>query len=68
MIYGGRKQIADLCIEYGWLMNTQEQKVCRSKNDMPMQHAQFVEVETGSLIGSGQLVIRRMLRHNAIEA
>ena len=52
----------------GWLMNTQEQKVCRFQNDMPTQHAQWVVVETRPLRGSGQPVIRRMLRHNAIEA
>ena len=52
----------------GWLVNTQEQKVSRFKNDIPTQHAQWVEVETRSLTGSGQPVIRRMLRHNAIEA
>ena len=52
----------------GWLMNDQEGKVCSFKNDMPTQHAQWVEVETRSLTGSGQPVIRRMLRHNAIKA
>ena len=52
----------------GWLLSAQEQKVCRFKNDMPTQHAQWVEVETRSLTGGGQPVIRRMLRHNAIEA
>ena len=52
----------------GWLVNTQEQKVSRFKNDIPTQHAQWVKVETRSLTGSGQPVIRRMLRHNAIEA
>ena len=52
----------------GWMMNTQEQKVCRFQNDMPTQHAQWVVVETRPLRGSGQPVIRRMLRHNAIEA
>ena len=51
-----------------WLMNTQEQKVCRFKNDMPTQHAQWVVVETRPLRGGGQPVVRRMLRHNAIEA
>ncbi|KZR92553.1 hypothetical protein MITS9509_01002 [Synechococcus sp. MIT S9509] len=52
----------------GWLMNDQEQKVCRFRNDMPTQHAQWVVVETSPLRDSGQPVIRRMLRHNAIEA
>ena len=52
----------------GWLLSTQEQKVCRFKNDMPTQHAQWVVVETRSLRGGGQPVVRRMLRHNAIEA
>ena len=52
----------------GWLMNTQEQKVCRFQNDMPTQHAQWVVVETRPLRGGCQPVIRRMLSHNAIEA
>ena len=52
----------------GWLENIQEGKVCSFSNDMPTQHAQWVVVETRPLRGSGQPVIRRMLRHNAIEA
>ena len=52
----------------GWLMSAQEQKVCRFRNDMPTQHAQWVVVETRPLRGGGQPVVRRMLRHNAIEA
>ncbi|WP_369813414.1 DUF1651 domain-containing protein [Synechococcus sp. MIT S9509] len=52
----------------GWLMNDQEQKVCCFKNDMPTQYAQWVVVETRPLRGGGQPVVRRMLRHNAIEA
>ena len=52
----------------GWLLSTQEQKVCRFRNDMPTQHAQWVVVETRPLRGGGQPVVRRMLRHNAIEA
>ena len=52
----------------GWLMNDQEQKVCRFENDMPTQHAQWVVVETRPLRGGGQPVIRSMLPHNAIEA
>jgi len=54
--------------DVGWLMNDQEGKVCSFKNDMPTQHAQWVVVETRPLRGGGQPVIRRMLRHNAIEA
>ena len=50
------------------MLSTQEQKVCRFKNDMPTQHAQWVVVETRPLRGGGQPVVRRMLRHNAIEA
>ena len=49
-------------------MSTQEQKVCRFRNDMPTAHAQWVVVETRPLRGGGQSVVRRMLRHNAIEA
>ena len=52
----------------GWLMNAQQRKVCRFTNDMPSVHAQWVEVETRLILGGGQPVIRRLLRHNAIEA
>ena len=52
----------------GWLLNNQGQKVCSFKNDMSTQHAQWVIVETRPLRGGGQPVVRRMLRHNAIEA
>ena len=52
----------------GWLMNEIEGKVCRFANDMATAHAQWVEVETRQLHGGGQPVVRRMLRHNAIEA
>ena len=52
----------------GWLMNAQQGKVCRFENDMPSAHAEWVEVETRPLRGGGQPVVRRMLRHNAIEA
>ena len=51
-----------------WLMNDQEQKVCSFTNANPTAYAQWVVVETRPLRGSGQPVIRRMLRHNAIEA
>ena len=34
----------------------------------PTAHAQWVIVETRPLRGGGQPVVRRMLRHNAIEA
>ena len=37
----------------GWLVNTLEQKVSRFKNDIPTQHAQWVEVETRTLTGNG---------------
>ncbi|WP_413324787.1 DUF1651 domain-containing protein [Synechococcus sp. MIT S9503] len=52
----------------GWLVNDQQGKVCCFRNDMPTAHAQWVEVETRAMSGQGQSVIRRMLRHNAIEA
>ena len=35
---------------------------------MPTAHAKWVVVETRPLSGGGQPVVRRMLRHNAIEA
>ena len=52
----------------GWLWSEQEQKVCRFRNDMPTAHAQWIEIETRSLSGNGQPIVRRMLRHNAIDA
>ncbi|WP_115119129.1 DUF1651 domain-containing protein [Synechococcus sp. UW105] len=52
----------------GWLLSTEQQKVCRFRNDMPTAHAKWVVVETRPLRGGGEPVIRRMLRHNAIEA
>ena len=52
----------------GWLMSAGGQKVCWFRNDTPTAHAQWVVVETRSLHGAGQPVVRRMLRHNAIEA
>ena len=51
-----------------WRMNAQQGKVCRFDNDIPSAHAEWVEVETRPLRGGGQPVVRRMLRHNAIEA
>ena len=52
----------------GWLYNVQMRQVCRFPNDMPIAHAQWVEVETQSVSGQGHPVVRRMLRHTAIEA
>ena len=52
----------------GWLLNDQQGKVCNFTNANPNSHAQWVIVETRPLRGSGQPVVRRMLRHNAIEA
>ena len=52
----------------GWLVNDQEGKVCSFTNANPTAHAQWVVVETRPLRGGGQPVVRRMLRHNAIEA
>ena len=48
-------------------MNDQEGKVCSFTNANPTAHAQWVILETRSFRGSGQPVVRRMLRHNAIE-
>ena len=52
----------------GWLMNTEQGKACSFTNDSPTARAQWVIVETRPLRGGGQPVIRKMLRHNAIEA
>ena len=51
----------------GWLMNDQEQKLCSFTNANPTAHAQWVIVETRPLRGSGQPVVRRMLRQMSIE-
>ena len=52
----------------GWLLNDQQGKVSQFRKDNPTAYAQWVVVETRPLRGGGQPVIRRMLRHNAIEA
>ncbi len=51
----------------GWLISTQQEKICRFRNATPTAHAKWVEVETRPLRGNVQPVLRRMLRHNAIE-
>ena len=51
----------------GWLLNDQQGKVCSFTNANPTAHAQWVVIETRPLRGGGQPVVRRMLRHNAIE-
>ncbi len=51
----------------GWLLNAQEQKVVCFRNALASAHAKWVEVETRPLHGGGRPVVRRMLRHNAIE-
>jgi len=35
---------------------------------LPSAHAKWIEVETRPLHGNGPPVVRRMLRHNAIDA
>jgi len=52
----------------GWLLNEQEQLVVCFRNALASAHAQWVEIETRPLRGGGRPVVRRMLRHNAIEA
>ena len=52
----------------GWLLNDQKQEICSFTSANQTAHAQWVIVENRSLRGSGQPVIRRMLRSNAIEA
>jgi hypothetical protein len=52
----------------GWLENTQQGKVCSFTNANPAAHAHWVVVETRSLRGHGQPVVRCTLLHNAIEA
>lgn len=52
----------------GWVMNDQQGKVYSFTNTNPTAHARWVAVETRPLRGIGQPVMRRMRRHNAIEA
>ena len=52
----------------GWLVNTQEQKVCSFTNANPTAHAQWVVVETRHLHGGGHPMVRHLFRHNAIDA
>ena len=52
----------------GWLLNEQEQLVVCFRNALPSAHAKWIELETRPMRGSGQPIVRRMLRHNAIEA
>jgi hypothetical protein len=51
-----------------WLLDDEEAKVCSFTNANPTARAQWVVVKTSSLRGSDQVVVRWMLRHNAIEA
>ena len=52
----------------GWLLIEQEQLVVCFRNVLPSAHAKWIELETRPMRGSGQPIVRRMLRHNAIEA
>ena len=52
----------------GWLLNEQEQLVVCFRNTLPSMHAKWIELETRPLRGGDQAIVRRMLRHNAIEA
>ncbi len=49
-------------------MHDQEGKVCSFINANPTGHDQWVVVEIRPIRGNGQPFLRRMLRHNAIEA
>ena len=55
----------------GWLVNDQQQKVVRFRNDMATAHAEWVTLATYSWKPPSPpvpMTQRRMLRHNAIEA
>ena len=52
----------------GWLLNEQEQLIVCFRNALPSAHAKWIELETRPMRGNGQPIVRRMLRHNAIEA
>ena len=43
----------------GWLVNSQQGKVCSFTNDSPTAHAKWVILETRPLRGGGQPVIRK---------
>ncbi len=55
----------------GWLVNDQQQKSVRFRNDMETAHAEWVTLSTYNWRPTSPPVPmnqRRMLRHNAIEA
>ena len=55
----------------GWLLNDQQQKVVRFRNDMSTAHSEWVTLSTYSWKPPKPpvpMTQRRMLRHNAIEA
>ena len=52
----------------GCLLNEQEQLIVCFRNARPSAHSRWIELETRPMRSSGQPIVRRMLRHNAIEA
>ena len=52
----------------GWLLNQQDQLIDYFRKALPSARAKWIELETRLMRGSGQQIVRRMLRHNAIEA
>ena len=52
-------------VSEGWLLNDEQQVICRFSNDLPSAHAKWIRVETRPFRG-GRATVRRMLRQNAI--
>ena len=51
----------------GWLLNEQEQLSVCFRNALPSADAKWIALETRPMRGHGHLIVRPMLRHNAIE-
>ena len=49
------------------MLNEQEQLIVCFRNALPSAHSRWIELETSPMRSSGQPIVRRMLRHNAIE-
>ena len=52
----------------GWLLNEQEQLSVCFRNALPSADSKWIELDTRPMRGHGHLIVRPMLRQNAIEA
>ena len=52
----------------GWLLNEQEQLSVCFRYALPSADSKWIALETRPMQGHGHLIVRPMLRHNAIDA